>query len=147
MYTYAAVFGVALLVLAAPLAGVTLLDFHATQLKSTADEEVDSVLQTPQYDEFETESVEVTLDDDYPLRSVEQVVITVSGPDTERVSELTNSLYEAVTTRVDEDVVVEVQVIVADRRGDQSPDYAGESPGFQPSGQVSIPSSAFRGHR
>ncbi len=115
-YTYAAVFGVALLALSAPLAGVTLLDFHATQLKSTADEEVDSALQEPQYDEFEVESVEVTLDDDYPLRSIAQVVVTVSGSDTDQVPELTNSLQDAITAHVEDDVVVEVRFVVADRR-------------------------------
>ena len=126
-YTYAGVFGLALLVFTAPLVGVTLLDFHATELKSTADEEVESVLQRPQYDEFEADSTEVMLDDDYPLRSVEEVVITVTGPDTERISELTDSLHEAMTTRIGDDVAIEVQIVVADQRDGESPDAAGES--------------------
>lgn len=130
-YTFAAVFGVALLVLTAPLVSVTLLEFHETQLKSAADEEVDSLLQTDRYDEFEAESVEVVLGDDYPLRSVEAVAVTVSGADTGEQSALSDELYEAITTRVDEDVVVEVQTVVADRRGGDSASDARDSPSTQ----------------
>ncbi len=48
--TYLAVFAVALLVLAAPLGAITLIEFQTTQVASAADEEVEAVLAEPRYD-------------------------------------------------------------------------------------------------
>ena len=115
-YTYAAIFTVALVVLAAPLAGVTLLEFQSTQLTSTANAEVEGALEEPRYDGLELESVEVTLDDDYPLRSIDQVVVTVSGDDPGPVGELADRIHEELATHTDEPVTVEVRFIVAEQR-------------------------------
>ncbi len=120
-YGYATIFGVALLVLAAPLVGVTLVEFQATQLKSAADEEVDVVLADPEYDHLEVESTEVLLDDDYPLRSVDRVVVTVSSSDPGPMPALTDQLHEGIATHADGPVIVEVRFVVAeDRAGDAS---------------------------
>ena len=120
-YAYATLFGVALLVLAAPLVGVTLVEFQATQLKSAADEEVDTVLAQPEYDDLEVESTEVLLDDDYPLRSIDRVVVTVSGADPGPMPTLADRLHEGITTHADGPVVVEVRFVVAeDRSGSAS---------------------------
>ncbi len=120
-YTYATVFGAALLVLAAPLVGVTLVEFQATQLKSAADEEVNAVLAQPEYGDYAVESTEVLLDDDYPLRSVDRVVVTVSSGDPELMSGLTDQLHEQIATHADDPVVVEVRFVVAEvRAGDAS---------------------------
>ncbi|WIV68072.1 TIGR00341 family protein [Natrialbaceae archaeon AArc-T1-2] len=115
-YTYAAVFAVALLVLAAPLAGITLLDFQSTQLSSAADDEVETALEEPVYDDFELDSVEVVLDDDYPFRSIDQVVVTVSGDDPGQLPELADRIHDGVSAH-DESAVVEVRFIVAEQRG------------------------------
>ncbi|WP_226039199.1 TIGR00341 family protein [Natrinema sp. DC36] len=116
-YTYAAIFGVGLLVLAAPLAGVTLLDFHTTELQSAAEDEVDAVLAEPRYDGLETEDVAVELDGDYPIQSVERVVVTVTGRDPGTMPGLADRLYEEIEPHSDEPLVVEVQYVVAEERG------------------------------
>ncbi|WP_255190589.1 TIGR00341 family protein [Natronobeatus ordinarius] len=118
-YAYAAIFGVALVVLAAPLVGVTALDFQATQLSSTATAEAEAALEEPRYDGLELESVEVTLDDDYPLRSIDQVVVTVSGDDPGVVPELADRIHDELTATADDPVTVEVRFVAAEQRGGQ----------------------------
>ncbi|QSX00335.1 TIGR00341 family protein [Haloterrigena alkaliphila] len=117
-YTYAAIFGVGLLVLAAPLAGVTLLEFHTTELESSAEAEVEAVLAEPEYDDREVDDVAVELDGNYPIQSVERVVVTVSGQDPSPESGLADRLYEAIQPHSDESLIVEVQYVVAEERGD-----------------------------
>ncbi|SEW15688.1 TIGR00341 family protein [Natrinema salifodinae] len=116
-YTYAAIFGVGLLVLAAPLAGVTLLDFHTTELESSAEDEVDAVLAERQYDGLESEDVAVELDGDYPIQSVERVVVTISGREPGPEPGLADRLYEEIGAHGDGSLVVEVQYVVAEERG------------------------------
>ncbi|MFP8952751.1 TIGR00341 family protein [Natrialbaceae archaeon A-arb3/5] len=119
-YTYAAIFGVGLLVLAAPLAGVTLLEFHTTELESSAEAEVEAVLSEPQYDDVVADDVAVVLDGDYPIQSVERVVITVSEPEPGPRPELADRLYEAIVPHSDESLLVEVQYAVAEVRGEET---------------------------
>lgn len=117
-YTYAAIFGVGLLVLAAPLAGVTLLEFHTTELESAAEEEVEAVLAEPQYDGLESDDVAVELDGDYPIQSVERVVVTVTTRNPEPESGLADRLYEEIEPHSDDSLIVEVQYIVSEERGE-----------------------------
>ncbi len=116
-YTYAALFGIGLVVLAAPLAGVTLLDFHTTELESAAEDEVDAVLAESRYDGLEVEDVEVELDGDYPIQSIDRVVVTVSGREPGPEPGLADRLYEAIRPHSDESLIVEVQYVVAEERG------------------------------
>ncbi|WP_436345975.1 TIGR00341 family protein [Natronorubrum sp. FCH18a] len=116
-YTYATIFGVGLLVLAAPLAGVTLLDFHTTELESSAEDEVDAVLAESEYERLESEDVAVELDGDYPIQSVDRVVVTVGGEEPGPESGLADRLYEAIEPHGDESLTVEVQYVVAEQRG------------------------------
>ena len=118
-YTYAAVFAIGLVVLAAPLVAITAIDFQTTQLTSSATTEVEAALEEPEYEGLDLESVEVTLEDDYPLRSIDRVVVTVSGDDPGAVGELTDRLYGELSDR-EEPVDVEVRFVVADTRGDDS---------------------------
>lgn len=121
-YTYAAVFGVGLLVLAAPLVSVTLLDFHATEVRSSTDEDVDAVLDEPQFAGLEVETVEIVLDDDYPVRSIERVVVTVSDTDPGPKPVLADRLYGAISEHTD-DAVVEIRYDVTEERGDDRREY------------------------
>ncbi|MDJ1434608.1 TIGR00341 family protein [Halostagnicola sp. A-GB9-2] len=123
-YTYGAVFGVALLLLAAPLAGVTLVEFQATQLTSTANDAVDEALAEPAYADLERESVEVTLDDDYPLRSIDRVVVTVSGTNPTDNPGLADRIQNTLTTTTDEPITVEVQYVVAEESGPDTEESA-----------------------
>ncbi|WP_440771001.1 TIGR00341 family protein [Natronorubrum sp. DTA28] len=119
-YTYATIFGVGLLVLAAPLAGVTLLDFHTTQLESSAEDEVEAVLAESEYEHLQNEDVTVELDGDYPIQSVDRVVVTVGGEEPGPESGLADRLYEAIEPHGDESLVVEVQYVVVEQRGEET---------------------------
>ncbi|WP_247002860.1 TIGR00341 family protein [Halosolutus gelatinilyticus] len=116
-YAYATIFSIALLVLAAPLAGVTLLDFHTTELESAAEDEVDAVLAEPRYEELESEAVAIELDGDYPIQSVDRVVVTVSGPEPGPEPGLADRLYQEISPHADGELTVEVQYVVAEERG------------------------------
>ncbi|ADD07347.1 DUF389 family protein (plasmid) [Natrialba magadii ATCC 43099] len=120
--TYAVLFGLALAILTAPLVGITLLEFQTTQLTSTADEAVTEVLEDPQYDELEAESVEVVLDDEYPIRSVDRVVVTVRGLDPGPQPDLADRLYERVAAETQESVVLKLQYTVGEERGEPDED-------------------------
>jgi len=118
--TYIAIFGVALVILAAPLATITVLEFQTTQLKSSADAAVEEVLEDPAYDAVEADT-EVVFDDDYPIRSVDRLTVTIRtdepGPD----RDLSERLFEALTDRIDEPVVLEVEYVVAEQQGADAP--------------------------
>ena len=115
-YAYAAVFAVGLVVLAAPLVAVTAIDFQTTQLSSSANAEVEAALEEPQYAGLALEGVEVTLEDDYPLRSIDQVVVTVSGDDPGALEGLTDRLHGELTEQ-EEPVDLEVRFVAAENRG------------------------------
>jgi uncharacterized hydrophobic protein (TIGR00341 family) len=114
-YRYAAVFGVALLVLAAPLAGITLLDFQTTQLESTAEDDVERVLAEPEYDGLDAAGVEVELDGDYPFQSVERITVTITGPEPGPEPGLADRLHAELGP--DDGLLLEVQYVVAEERG------------------------------
>jgi len=116
-YTYAAIFGVGLLVLAVPLASVTLLDFHTTELESTTEAEVEGVLTGPRYGEFEAQDIVIELDGNYPIQSVDRVVVTVSSQSTGPEPGLADHLYREISPHTDDPIVVEVQYVVAEQRG------------------------------
>ena len=115
-YAYGAIFAVGLVVLAAPLGAVTLVDFESTEVAGAAEGAVEETLDDPRYDDLQADSVEVTLDDDYPLRSIDRVVVTVSGDDPDGVSHLADRVAVAVAEEADEPVVVEVRYVAAERR-------------------------------
>ncbi len=119
---YTVIFGVALLVLAAPLAGITLLEFQTTQFASSAETEVEAALEEPEYAHLDADDVEVILDDDYPFRSLDRIVVTVNGPDPEPDPELSDRIHDRITADTDEPIVVEVRYVVAEQRGEEAVD-------------------------
>ena len=120
--TYAAIFGVGLLVLAAPLGSITLLDFQTTQMEASAEEGVEAVLDNPEYDGIESDEIEVVLDDDYPVRSVDRIVVTVTGRQPGPNQPLADDIYQALADRIGEPLLVEVEYVVSEERGQQPAD-------------------------
>jgi len=62
--------------------------------------------------------VEIIRADDYPIRSVDRVIVTIRGLDPGPESELIERIYESMAAEIEEPVLVEVQYIVAEERGD-----------------------------
>ncbi len=56
----------------------------------------------------------MTLDDDYPLRSIDRVVVTVSGTSPGENPGLADRIQTALATTTDDPVIVEVQYVVAE---------------------------------
>ncbi|WIV66780.1 TIGR00341 family protein [Natrialbaceae archaeon AArc-T1-2] len=112
--TFAAILGTIMVVLLVPLAGATLAELEATQLESDATTEVEGVLADPAYDGLEAESVTVEFDDDYPVRSIEEVVVTITGPDAEPEPGLTERLVAAIEPHAEDQVSIEVRFVVAE---------------------------------
>jgi len=119
MLTYAAIFGIGLLVLAAPLASITLLEFQTTEMEASAEDGVAAVLEDPQYDGYAVDEIAVVLDDDYPVRSVDRIVVTVSSREPGPNPALTDDIYQALADRIGEPLLVEVEYVVAEERGRQ----------------------------
>jgi len=119
-YTYATIFGVGLLLLSVPLVGITLNEFETTQLEASAEGAVAGVISGPAYEEVIEYEVEIVREDDYPIRSVDRVIVTIRGLDPGPDAELTDRIYESMAAELDEPVLVEVQYIVAEERGQRS---------------------------
>ncbi|SDR39436.1 TIGR00341 family protein [Natronobacterium texcoconense] len=127
-YTYAAIFGIGLLVLAAPLAGVTLLDFQTTELESAAEDEAETVLAEPEYEGLEADDVTVELDGNYPIQSVDRVVVTVANDEPGPEPGLADRLHEEISAHGDESLVVEVEYVVSERRGGENDGQLSRTP-------------------
>ena len=117
-YTYATLFGIGLLLLSVPLVGITLNEFETTRLEASAEGAVAGVISAPQYDAVIEYDVEIIRADDYPIRSVDRVIVTIRGLDPGPESELIERIYESMAAEIEEPVLVEVQYIVAEERGD-----------------------------
>ena len=120
--TYAAVFGIGLVVLAAPLASITLLEFQTTEMEASAEQAVAAVLDRPQYDGYESDEITVRLDDDYPVRSIDRIVVTVSSQQSGPNPALADDVYVALADRIGDPIRVEVEYVVAEERGRQPDD-------------------------
>lgn len=112
--TFAAIIGLVMLLLVIPLVGVTLAEFQATQLESDVAAETEDVLADPNYDAYEVESVTVELDEEYPVRSIDRIVIVIGGPDAGPPTGLVERLVTAIDPHVDEPLAVEVQFITTE---------------------------------
>ena len=109
--TFAAVLGLIMVLLLVPLVSATVVDVRATQLESDVKTSVDAVLADSEYDTFEAETVTVELDDDYPLRSIDTVVVTITGPETDLDPALSERLVAAIEPHTEAPVEVKIQMV------------------------------------
>ncbi|MDQ2049697.1 TIGR00341 family protein [Natronolimnohabitans sp. A-GB9] len=110
---FAAVIGLIILLLLLPLVSATIVELRAAQLESDVEAGVDGVLADPEYDRLEAETVAVELDAEYPIRSIDRVVITITGPETDLDSALTARLATAIEPHVDDSIELEVQFLTS----------------------------------
>ena len=82
------------------------------------------MLEDPQYDGYESDEIAVVLNDDYPVRSVDRIVVTVSSRAPGANPALTDDIYAALADRIGEPLRVEVEYVVSEERGRQ-PDEQG----------------------
>ncbi|EMA42902.1 hypothetical protein C446_03611, partial [Halobiforma nitratireducens JCM 10879] len=108
---FVTILGAAMVLLLVPLLGATLVELEATQLESDVATETDAVLEDPAYAPYDANSVSVELDDDYPVRSVDRIAITIDGPDTETRTDLVERLVAAIDPLTEEPLAVEIQFV------------------------------------
>ncbi|MFA9426419.1 TIGR00341 family protein [Natronorubrum sp. A-ect3] len=113
---FAAILGLVMVLLLVPLVSATVVEFRSAQLESDVETDVDAVLTDPEYAHLEVESVDAELDDEYPIRSVERVVIVISGSGIVSGDNLTDQLVAGVDSHTDESVAVEVRFVAAEHR-------------------------------
>ncbi|ARS91677.1 TIGR00341 family protein [Natrarchaeobaculum aegyptiacum] len=106
--------GLLMVALLVPLVGATLVELEAAQLESDVETDVDAVLADPAFDGVETTAVSVELGDDYPIRSLDQLVIVLSGPEQGPDPALVERLVAAADRHVDEPMTVTVEFVAAD---------------------------------
>jgi len=99
------------LVFSAFLGGITYSSQQVTSFETDATDEVETVLEQEAYDELHLIDLEVELDDDYPFRSPERVVITVGGPPAGDFPELPHTFENRINDHATEPVVIEVRYV------------------------------------
>ena len=98
------------LIFSAFLAGITFNSYVAASFEQDARDEVEALLEN-EYEQLQLVDLEVTLDDDYPFRSPDRVVVTIGGPPGETHPELAERLHERVNQHAGETVSVEVRYV------------------------------------
>ncbi|MHC3438567.1 TIGR00341 family protein [Natrialbaceae archaeon A-gly3] len=107
-----AALGLVVLVFSAFLGGITYSSYVVGSFEEEATEEVEALLDE-EYEELRLVSLEVELDNDYPFRGPDRVVITIAGPPGEVYPGLTETIYERVSQHTDDRIAVEVRYVEA----------------------------------
>ncbi|WP_207591950.1 TIGR00341 family protein [Halomontanus rarus] len=109
-----AALAVVVLVFSVFLGGITYNSYTAGNFEQDAREEVEMTVQE-EYSQFEFLTLEVQLDDNYPFRDPDRVVITVGGPPGSTsaavLEEFQTLLQERISQHTDEQVTVEVRFV------------------------------------
>ncbi|MDG5761378.1 TIGR00341 family protein [Natronococcus sp. A-GB1] len=108
---FVTVLGAVMLLLVVPLVSATVVEFRAAELESDAEASVADVLAAPAYETVDARTVTVELDDDYPIRSIDAIVVTVTGPERDLDPPLSDRLVAAIEPHVDEPIDVRIQQV------------------------------------
>ncbi|MCU4743913.1 TIGR00341 family protein [Halobacteria archaeon AArc-m2/3/4] len=96
------------------LGGITYGSYLTGSFEQNAREEVETTFDE-EYPQFRVIDLEVTLDDDYPFRGPDRVVVTIAGPpdgsSSVIVEELHDRLRERINQHTDDTVVVELRFV------------------------------------
>ncbi|MFD1563160.1 TIGR00341 family protein [Haloarchaeobius amylolyticus] len=103
--------GVIVLVFAIFLGGITYASYETGNFEQDAREEIEAVLTQEQYEDYQLLEFEVVLDDNYPFRNPDRVVVTIGGPPGESAPELADMLNERINDHTDEPVTVEIRYV------------------------------------
>lgn len=98
------------LVFSAFLGGITYSSYVTGTFEEDAREEVEMALEE-EYPMLQLIELEVVLDDDYPFRSPERVIVTIGAPPGETYPDLLREISERINQHADEPVDVEVRFV------------------------------------
>ncbi|SEW17611.1 TIGR00341 family protein [Natrinema salifodinae] len=108
---------VIVLVFAVFLGGITYSTYEVGTFEQDAREEVEDVLAQEQYEDYQLLEFEVVLDNDYPFRNPQRVIVTIGGPPGESAPELLDVIHERVNRHADATVGVEIRYVEVVERG------------------------------
>ncbi|ELY68704.1 TIGR00341 family protein [Natrinema versiforme] len=109
---------VIVLVFAVFLGGITYASYETGNFEQDARDEVEQVLSQDQYERYQLLEFEVVMDNDYPFRNPDRVIVTIGGPPGETAPELADTLHERINRHADGSVNVEVRYVEVLERGD-----------------------------
>ncbi|PGF16235.1 TIGR00341 family protein [Natrinema sp. CBA1119] len=107
---------VIVLVFAVFLGAITYASYEAGNFEQDARDEVETVLTDGEYESYELLEFEVVMDDNYPFRNPDRVVVTIGGPPGESAPELADILHERINDHADQSVSVEIRYVEILRR-------------------------------
>ncbi|EMA37098.1 hypothetical protein C445_02621 [Halobiforma lacisalsi AJ5] len=93
------------------LGAITYASYVSTTFEENAREEVELVLSEEEFEQYQVLEFEVLMDDDYPFRSPDRVVVTIGGPPSESPPALAETLRDRIDRHTDEPVDVEVRYV------------------------------------
>ncbi|MFC4542521.1 TIGR00341 family protein [Halosolutus amylolyticus] len=102
---------VIVLVFAVFLGAITYTSWEAGNFEQDAREEVELTLEDEEYDQFQLLDLEVVMDDNYPFRGPERVVVTIGGPPGASAPDLADTIHERVNRHADDPVDVQVRYV------------------------------------
>ncbi|QCC59071.1 TIGR00341 family protein [Natrinema thermotolerans] len=108
---------VIVLVFAVFLGGITYASYESGNFEQDARDEVEGVLSQEQYEDYQLLEFEVVMDDNYPFRNPERVIVTIGGPPGESAPALADTLHERINDHADGSVAVEVRYVEVTERG------------------------------
>ncbi|AHG00473.1 hypothetical protein HALLA_18400 [Halostagnicola larsenii XH-48] len=93
------------------LGGITYASYSAATFEENTREDIETLLEQPEYDGYQLLELEVVMDEDYPFLSPERVIVTIGGPPGETDPELADELHERVNRYGDDSIDVEVRYV------------------------------------
>ncbi len=112
-----AALAVVVLVSAVFLGGITYASYESGTFEQNARNEVEQVLERSQYEDYHLLEFEVVMDDDYPFRNPERVIVTIGGPPGDSAPELADILHERIADHADGSVGLEIRYVEVTERG------------------------------
>lgn len=135
------VFAVAVLVLSVFLVGVTITTYQVAVFEDNVERDVEALLEEPLFEEYQFLSITIELEQDFPFRHQESVVVTVGSPNGEADPVLADKINEIVDRHSDGEVSVQVRYVVVLERGD-NPTAGPDAPTDRDTTGLTVQSSA-----
>lgn len=98
------------------LGGITYASYSAATFEENAREDVETLLEQPEYDGYQMLELEVVMDEDYPFLSPKRVIVTVGVPPGESAPELADELHERVNRHGADSIDVEIRYVEVAQR-------------------------------
>jgi len=118
LFRNVALFAVAMVLLSGFLVGTSVTSFQTATFENEVQNDLEELLEGPDYEQYRLLSVEVQTTEDFPFRHHEDVIVTIgrtSGGGSQ--SAVSNEIYAVVEQHSERDVTVQIRYVNVDQRG------------------------------